>query len=87
MMLEACAEGELAYEYRHGVTAYGAFTYSVCSVLQQIAREQKRPRLNYEDLIARVGERIATVVPEPQTPQLHCAGFRRKESIPGLSPL
>jgi hypothetical protein len=87
MMLEACAEGQLAYEYRHGVTAFGAFTYSVCSVLQQIAREQKRPRLNYEDLVARVGERIATVVPEPQIPQLHCAAFRRKELIPGLSPL
>jgi hypothetical protein len=87
MMLEACAEGELAYEYRHGVTAFGAFTFSVCSVLRQIAMEQKKPRLNYEDLIARTGQRISSVVPEPQNPQLHCAAFRRKELIPGLSPL
>ena len=85
-MLEACAEGELAYEYRHGVTAFGAFTYSVCSVLHQAAR-QKRPRLNFEQLIAKAGERIASVVAEPQNPQLHCADTRRREMIPGLAPL
>jgi hypothetical protein len=49
--------------------------------------EQKKQRLNYEDLIARTGQRISSVVPEPQNPQLHCAAFRRKELIPGLSPL
>ena len=87
VMLEACAENELAYEYRHGVTAFGAFTFSVCSVLHQVAAQQKRPRLNFEQLIARAGERIATVVAEPQTPQLHCADARRRETIPGLSPL
>jgi metacaspase-1 len=87
MMLEACAEGELAYEYRHGVTAYGAFTYSVCSVLHQLAAQQKRPRLTFEQLITLARERIASVVGEPQNPQLHCADFRRSEQIPGLSPL
>ena len=87
MMLEACGEGELAYEYRHGVTAFGAFTYSVCSVLRQVAAEQKRPRLNFEQLIQRAAERIASVVAEPQNPQLHCADVRRRELIPGLSPL
>ena len=87
MMLEACAEGELAYEYRHGVTAFGAFTYSVCSVLHQLAAQQKRPRLNFEQLIERARERIATVVAEPQNPQLHCAESRRRDLIPGLSPL
>jgi hypothetical protein len=87
VMLEACAEGELAYEYRHGVTAYGAFTYSVCSVLHQVAAQQKRQRFSFEQLIERVGERIASVVAEPQNPQLHCADARRRESIPGLPPL
>lgn len=87
VMLEACAEGELAYEYRHGVTAFGAFTYSVCSVLHQVARQSKRPRMNFEQLIAQAAERIATVVAEPQSPQLNCAEARRREQIPGLSPL
>jgi metacaspase-1 len=87
MMLEACAEGELAYEYRHGVTAFGAFTYSVCSVLHQVAAQQKRPRMTYEQLITLARERIAGVVGEPQNPQLNGADFRRREQIPGLSPL
>lgn len=87
MMLEACAEGQLAYEYRHGVTAFGAFTFSVCSVLHQTAVKQAKPRLTYEQLIAAAGERIAGVVPEPQQPQLHCARARRADLIPGLSPL
>ena len=87
VMLEACGENELAYEYRHGVTAFGAFTYSVCSVLHQVAAMEKRPRLNFEQLIARAAERIASVVAEPQNPQLHCADARRREPIPGLSPL
>jgi metacaspase-1 len=87
MMLEACAEGELAYEYRHGVTAFGAFTYSVCSVLHQVAAQQKRPRMTYEQLITLARERIASVVGEPQNPQLNGADFRRRELIPGLSPL
>src|SRR5262249_26085584 len=29
IIYEACKEQELAYEYRHGVTSYGAFTYSL----------------------------------------------------------
>jgi hypothetical protein len=87
VMLEACAEGELAYEYRHGVTAFGAFTFSVCSVLHQVAAQRKRPRLSFAQLIARAGERIGSVVAEPQNPQLHCAAARRDELIPGLSPL
>ncbi|HZN47774.1 MAG TPA: caspase family protein [Ramlibacter sp.] len=87
VMLEACAEGELAYEYRHGVTAFGAFTYSVCSVLRQVKEQEKRPRMTFEQLIAQAAQRIATVVGEPQNPQLHCAEARRRELIPGLSPL
>ena len=29
MIIEACREEEYSYEYRHGVTSYGAFTYSL----------------------------------------------------------
>jgi hypothetical protein len=34
VLLEACQETELAYEYRHGVTSYGAFTYSMAKTLR-----------------------------------------------------
>src|SRR5262249_37295057 len=35
IIYEACKEQELAYEYRHGVTSYGAFTYSLSTILRQ----------------------------------------------------
>jgi len=56
VLLQACQEKELSYEYRHGVTSYGAFTYC----LTRIFREQKQAggRLTFEDLIARVGARL-----------------------------
>jgi hypothetical protein len=28
VIIEACREGELSFEYRDGATSYGAFTYS-----------------------------------------------------------
>lgn len=34
LILEACQEEEFAYEYRHGVTSYGAFTYSLVHTLR-----------------------------------------------------
>jgi len=34
ILLEACAEGELAYEYRHGVVSHGAFTFALCGALR-----------------------------------------------------
>jgi hypothetical protein len=33
LIFEACDEGEYAYEYRDGVTSYGAFTYFLTKAL------------------------------------------------------
>ena len=42
VILEACKENESAYEYRHGVTSFGAFTYSLSTILrQQLAKGKK----------------------------------------------
>jgi hypothetical protein len=35
IILEACQEDEFAYEYRHGVESYGAFTYAMSKTLRQ----------------------------------------------------
>ncbi|WOF74441.1 caspase family protein [Parvibaculaceae bacterium PLY_AMNH_Bact1] len=37
LIMEACGESQLAYEYQHGVTSYGAFTYSLASILRRSA--------------------------------------------------
>ncbi|WP_136659024.1 caspase family protein [Nitratireductor sp. XY-223] len=34
VILQACQEHQLAYEYRHGVTSYGAFSYSLARILR-----------------------------------------------------
>ena len=47
VLLEACQEGQLAYEYRHGVTSYGAFTYSVVKTLRAT------PRVTFSGLVAK----------------------------------
>lgn len=36
LILEACAEDEFAYEYRHGTTSYGAFTFCLASLLREL---------------------------------------------------
>ncbi len=35
VILEACRENEFAYEYRHGTTSYGAFTFTMANLLRQ----------------------------------------------------
>jgi hypothetical protein len=52
LLLEACAEQELAYEYRHGVTSYGAFTYTIANLL----RRGDQP--SFEKLVQRTGAQL-----------------------------
>lgn len=38
LIIEACSEAQFSYEYRHGVTSYGAFTYALSKRLRQGGR-------------------------------------------------
>ncbi len=86
MLFEACMEGESAYEYRHGVTSHGAFTFALCSVLRDAARDPRRTRrpLTFSGLIRETAKRMKPVVADPQHPQLQCPAERLNEPIPGL---
>lgn len=53
VIIEACGEGQFSYEYRHGATSHGAFTY----VLAKLLREQKK--ISFEALIAKTREQLA----------------------------
>ncbi len=35
MIYEACQANQFSYEYQHGVTSYGAFTYTLWRILHQ----------------------------------------------------
>ena len=85
ILYEACAERESAYEYRHGVTSHGAFTYALCGVLVDAARGARKVRapLTFARLLAEARVRVRAVVSEPQTPQLVCPVLRRNQRIPG----
>jgi hypothetical protein len=45
LIIEACQEKEFSYEYRHGVTSYGAFTYALCLELR------RRKRITFQKLV------------------------------------
>lgn len=53
VIIEACAEQEYSYEYRHGATSYGAFTYSLASILR------REKTITFENLVKQTGERLA----------------------------
>jgi hypothetical protein len=49
VIIEACGENESAFEYRHGVTSYGAFTYSLTTILRQ--QRAKGKKISFDSLI------------------------------------
>lgn len=53
LIVEACQEREFSYEYRHGVTSYGAFTYSLALELR------RRKRLSWKRLVDVTTTRLA----------------------------
>ncbi len=63
LILEACGEDELSYEYRHGATSYGAFTFCLASIL----REQRS--LTFSQLVNATKARLAELQ-YSQTPQI-----------------
>jgi metacaspase-1 len=66
LIFEACGEDEYAYEYRDGVTSYGAFTYFLTKALFDAGHRKKR--FKFYELTKHVTDRVAVYY--QQTPQL-----------------
>jgi metacaspase-1 len=66
LIFEACSEGEYAYEYRDGVTSYGAFTYFLTKLLFDAGHEHKK--LTFQSLVDKVSDNLKDYY--QQTPQL-----------------
>jgi len=81
VILQACQEEELAYEYRHGATAYGAFTYCLTRTFHEL--KQRWSRHTFEGLIYRVAERLAELG-YAQHPVLVGPQVKRTAPIPHL---
>ena len=56
VLLEACEEDQLSFEYRHGVTSYGAFTYCLSRVFRELKRSKQS--MSFTTLIERVRTRL-----------------------------
>lgn len=82
LLLQACREEELAYEYRHGVTSYGAFTYCLTRLLRSLKRERKPA--TFEALVSRAGKRLAELG-YAQHPVLVGPAVKRKAPVPYLA--
>ena len=63
IILQACQEDEVAYEYRHGVTSFGAFTYALA---QELRSDRARKGIDANDLLDGVGERVEAMGYEQQ---------------------
>lgn len=64
IILEACREEQLAYEYRHGVESYGAFTFA-------LTEEMKLdPSASFNTLLKKVRHRLTKVLGYNQDAQL-----------------
>ncbi len=79
MIYQACQEDQYAYEYRHGVTSYGAFTYSMTKSIRQYKRQRRR--LTFQRLAQAVARTLHDLQYE-QTPALVGPKPLRNSDIP-----
>jgi hypothetical protein len=84
IIMEACQESQLSYEYRHGVTSYGAYTYSLATVLRRLrGKEKKNP--TFAELTKLVDAQLKQLKYE-QTPCLLGPSATIAQPIPWSSP-
>jgi pimeloyl-ACP methyl ester carboxylesterase len=81
VLLQACREHELSYEYRHGVTAYGAFTYCLSSLFRSLKTTGKS--VTFETLARQAAVRLKRLG-YPQTPVLFGPRRKTRQPIPYL---
>ncbi|MBN9669911.1 caspase family protein [Roseibium aggregatum] len=53
VIIEACRAEQYSYEYRHGVTSHGAFTFNIAKILRE------RKRISFEDLVVETRKELA----------------------------
>lgn len=56
VLIQACAENQYSYEYRHGVTSYGAFTYAASTILRE--KRKAGVPITINGLVEQTGQRL-----------------------------
>jgi hypothetical protein len=83
LIIEACKEKEYSYEYVHGVTSYGAFTYSLTTILRDLNSKQKKTKISFVKLVDLVSVQLKELGYQ-QTPQIIGPKFKVNGEIPFL---
>lgn len=79
VIMEACQENPLSYEYRHGVQSYGAFTFSLPATLRASRSRNRNP--TFIQLMDAVDERLRRFQYD-QTPSLVGASKILHQPVP-----
>ena len=79
VIMEACQENQLSYEYRHGATSYGAYTFSLADVLRRERQRDENP--SFVRLNTLVARRLGQLKYD-QRPNLVGAGKVIKRPVP-----
>jgi hypothetical protein len=82
LIFEACSENQYAYEYRDGVTSYGAFTYFLTKRLFDAGHEHQK--FTFQGLIAEVATELKNYY--DQTPVLVGPKKWRGTKVPWRAP-
>ncbi len=77
ILLEACQEQQLSYEYRHGATSYGAYTFCMAQVLRELREAGNNP--TFAQLNAQVAKKLRRLAYD-QTPSL--VGAKSRVNLP-----
>ena len=78
LIIEACGEDEFSYEYRHGATSYGAFTFSLASILR------KQKVISFQTLVEKTAQRLDDLR-YAQHPQIIGPGHIVQQNVPFTS--
>lgn len=81
LIIEACGEEQLSYEYRHGAISHGAFTFSLASILRREKSQKKS--ITFEQLIVKIRNQLADLKYD-QTPQILGPKAIRSRKVPLL---
>ncbi len=79
ILYQACSEQEYAYEYRHGATPYGAFTYGLTTILR--ARRAAGAVLSFQQLLDETIQWLKGLELQ-QTPTVVGPSFKLSQPIP-----
>lgn len=79
ILLEACQEQQFSYEYRHGATSYGAYTFCLAQVLRACRADGVNP--SFVELNVQVTEKLQRLKYN-QTPMLVGAKKRVAQQVP-----